>query len=510
MPDIGHSTTMQPNKERENTMYGVKGIGIAILLLMMSIPAFSAQDPSVLLEKAIYTEETLGKLDDAIAIYRQIMNTADMKRDIAAMAIYRLGMCYRKLGSQTDAFSTFSTLAKLYPEQRDLIAKSLYLNMKPAPWADGEVMRLTQKRIGTESTGGAAFGTYSVESGLEAGKPVWYLRYIFGSGRSPIYYSLLAADAATMLPINNRVRSNQAWLESKYTANRIEVADLKDSGQAVRQIQSTGAVYDAWQLVAIMRRLPLQPGFDVMVPVFESSSGSFNNVRVQVAARETITVPAGTYDCYKVVIKYDENLPNEQTFWITADNHAYVARAHIDRINEFELYAVETVGKNQMATFDIPEAGIALSASSQWYLSAIPKIIIGSSSGDVGVGGSAMFIGAPDLNSELSVTAYEISPDRPYAGKTPDSISQNINGFEYRYQVRPETRESVTVAGLTGERLIADTRDIPSGEDVVQYTYRLSSSTKAYTFTFSTGKENFNKMRSIFETIVNSLRVQPK
>ena len=489
-------------------MYGIKGIGIAMLLVIVAIPAFSAQDPSVLLEKAIYTEETLGKLNDAIVIYRQIMNRADMNRDIAAMAIYRLGMCYRKLGSETDAFSTFSALARLYPEQRDLIAKSLFLNMKPAPWTDGEVMRLSQKRIGTQYMGGALFATYTVESGMEAGKPVWHLRYFIGSGRSPIYYSLTAADAATMLPMKSRLRRNQTWLESRFTANKIEVVNLNDGSQPARQIPATGAAYDAWQLVSIMRRLPLQQGFEAAVPVFESSSGSFANVRFQVAARETITVPAGTFDCYQVVMISDDTLPNEQTFWITADSHAYVARAHIDRINEFELYSVETVGKNQWASFEMPGAGIALSAPRQWYLSTMSEVYTASPSGAAGNAGNAVHIGAPDLDSDLSITVLEISPNRPYTAKAPDAISQNINGVEFRYQVRPDTRESVTVAGLTGERFIADTRDIQSGEDVVQYTYRLSSPAKAYTFTFETGTGNFDKMRSTFESIMSSVVVQ--
>jgi hypothetical protein len=219
-------------------------------------------------------------------------------------------------------------------------------------------------------------------------------------------------------------------------------------------------------------------------------------------------VPAGTYDCYKVVMISDDNLPNEQTFWITADSHAYVARAHIDRINEFELYSVETVGKNELAAFEIPAAGIALSAPREWYLSTISGITSLSPSGAATNVGDAMHISAPDLDSELSVTAYKISPERPYPTKTPDAISQSINGAEYRYQVRPNTRESVTVAGLTGERFIADTRDIQSGEEIVQYTYRLSSPAKAHTFTFQTGKNNFDKMRSTFESIMSSVKVQ--
>jgi hypothetical protein len=442
------------------------------------------------------------------------MSASDMDRNVAATAIYRLGMCYRKLGSEADAFSTFAALAKLYPEQRELISKSLILNMKPAPWADGEVMRLSQKRIGV-GTGFGLLGTYSVESGEESGKPVWYLRYFIGSAQSPIYYSVTKADAATMLPIDSRFRRNETWLESRFTANNIEVVNLKDNSQPARQIKSTGPVYDAWQLIAIMRRLPLQPGFEAVVPVFEMSSGSFANVRLQVTARETITVPAGTYDCYKVVMVSDDGLPNEQTFWITADDHAYVARAHIDRINEFELSSVETVGKNQPANFELPGAGISLSTPSQWYLwsSGSQSLTMGLSAHSAGMidTRNVINIGAPDLASEISIMASEIRPDRPASTKTLDRKREIVfdgKEIQFQYHVRPDTRESVTVAGFMGERFIADTADVESAEDLVQYTYRFSSATKMYTFIFQTGKDNFDKMRSTFESIISSVRVQ--
>jgi len=489
-------------------MCGIKGIRIAMLLLVMASPAFSAQDSSILLEKAMYAEETLGKLNDAIAIYRQIIDTADTDRMIAATAIYRLGTCYRKLGNEAEALTAFSTLARLYPEQRDLLAKSLFLSMKPAPWADGEVMRLSQKRIGTEYAGGALFGTYSVESGLEAGEPVWYLRYFIGSGRSPIYYSVTAADAETLLPIDGRIRRNQTYLESKFGDNKIEVLNLEDGSQPARQIASTGAAYDAWQLVWILRRLPLQPGFEATVPVFESSSGSFANVRFRVTGRETITVPAGTFDCYKAVMISDDSLPNEQTFWITADRHAYLARAHIDRINEFELHSVETVGKNQLASFEIPGGAISLSAPRQWYITMISAITKTSPSGTAVNAGNAIYISAPDLNSELSVTVSAVTPENQSPVKAPATPVASVNGIEFLYQVLPGTRESVTLAGLTGERFIAEIRDGVSGDNIVQYTYRLSSPAKAYTFTFQTGKDSFNKMRSAFESIMDSLRVK--
>jgi len=64
-----------------------------ILLLALSIRSGIAQeDLAVLLEKAIYTEETLGNLGEAAKLYQQIAANSEAGRTIAAQALFRLGM----------------------------------------------------------------------------------------------------------------------------------------------------------------------------------------------------------------------------------------------------------------------------------------------------------------------------------------------------------------------------------------------------------------------------------
>jgi hypothetical protein len=482
-------------------MHSIQRTGIAMLLMLMMSLAFSAQDSSILLEKAIYAEDTLGNLSDAIKIYQQVINTADKSRTTGARALYRLGMCYRKSSREAEALATFSALARLYPEQKDLITKSQMLNLKSAPWIDGEIMRYTQRLGG--NPGFAGYLTNSMEFSREGGRSVWKQRCFFGYTRNPIYYLVITMDAETMIPITDRTLSNQTDLETRYARDKIEVVDLKDSAQPPKQIPSTGVVYAGWQVTSLLRRLPLREGFQSRIPMFGASSGSIANFKVGVVVRETITVPAGSFDCYKVVVTTEDNSPTEQLHWISADSHAYLVKSFGNGLNTFELKSIEITGKNQPINIEDRELGISLSATPQWYPSRISQA-------------NYLMLLAPELNSELKVTVSQLNPEQASIPLTIIAMASNMlnskrsasTAMDQSYQVRPQTRESAAIAGLTGERYIADTRDNETGEPIVEYAYHLSSQTKNYILAFQTVKDNFDKMKPAFESMASSLKVQ--
>ena len=57
-----------------------------------------AQTAAGFLQKGIYAQQTEGNLDNAILIYRQIVNSAPSQRDLAAEAQHRLAI--RRSGSR--------------------------------------------------------------------------------------------------------------------------------------------------------------------------------------------------------------------------------------------------------------------------------------------------------------------------------------------------------------------------------------------------------------------------
>lgn len=63
------------------------------------------ESPAVMLEKGIYTEETLGDLDKAMKIYIEISEQAKANRKYIAQARYRLGMCLLKKNEKAKGYA---------------------------------------------------------------------------------------------------------------------------------------------------------------------------------------------------------------------------------------------------------------------------------------------------------------------------------------------------------------------------------------------------------------------
>jgi tetratricopeptide (TPR) repeat protein len=118
-------------------------VAVASLVILALSRGAAAATPSELLQKAIYTEETVGNLDEAIKLYEQVIAEGRAAKNAAAQAQYRLGLAYLKKDKRAEATAAFQALIKDFPGEKDLIAKAQKhlpskLELLPAPWTDGE------------------------------------------------------------------------------------------------------------------------------------------------------------------------------------------------------------------------------------------------------------------------------------------------------------------------------------------------------------------------------------
>ena len=95
-----------------------------LVLIAARGPTLRAQTMSDMLEKGIFTEETVGDLDAAIKIYEQIVAEGAKNRSYAAQAQYRLGMCYLKKGQKEQAVAAFRLLIERFPKQKEMIVQA--------------------------------------------------------------------------------------------------------------------------------------------------------------------------------------------------------------------------------------------------------------------------------------------------------------------------------------------------------------------------------------------------
>jgi tetratricopeptide (TPR) repeat protein len=98
----------------------MKAIWVSAALLAV-VPCFG-QTAAELLQKGVYAQETEGNLDNAILIYRQIVNSAPSQRDVAAQAQYRLAQALLQKGNLTEASREFERLARDYADYGSLVS----------------------------------------------------------------------------------------------------------------------------------------------------------------------------------------------------------------------------------------------------------------------------------------------------------------------------------------------------------------------------------------------------
>jgi Tol biopolymer transport system component len=91
--------------------------GVAFLFLGL-YPQESAKE---LFERAVYLEETKGDLVQAIEVYNKILGEFAENQPLAAKALYRIGLCQEKLGSQ-EAQKAYRRLIEQYPGQKEEVA----------------------------------------------------------------------------------------------------------------------------------------------------------------------------------------------------------------------------------------------------------------------------------------------------------------------------------------------------------------------------------------------------
>jgi len=94
----------------------------SIVILLGMCAAVQAQTPQELFNRALLQERAAGNLEQAIQLYQQAAKESQDNRSLAAQALMSAARAYQKLGQTTQSKTLFEQVARLYPEQRELVA----------------------------------------------------------------------------------------------------------------------------------------------------------------------------------------------------------------------------------------------------------------------------------------------------------------------------------------------------------------------------------------------------
>ena len=96
---------------------------VILAAVLMAYGFQNSFEHKVLFEKAKFTMETKGDLEEAIKIFSQIITKFPDEREYAAKSQYYIGLCYEKLGltQSKRAQESFQRVVDHYPEQKETV-----------------------------------------------------------------------------------------------------------------------------------------------------------------------------------------------------------------------------------------------------------------------------------------------------------------------------------------------------------------------------------------------------
>ena len=266
-----------------------------------------AASAAELLEKGIYTEETKGDVDGAIAIYKQLVAEARANHALGAQAQYRLALCLEKKGRTSEATAAFEKLIGDFPSEKELVAQAREhlpadITLGPVTWVDGE--RLKYVLTVADGTEIGAMET-SADLVQADGPKVWRVgRNMSGGGQS---VSRVDVEPESFRPLASYWKHTMLGeVSAVYGKDGIE---LKKAGSAeVTKLPLEKTVFDNEECFHLLRRLPLKEGYKATINVASTLGGGIIPLGFEVVKKETLTVPAGKFECFKLQLSVGQAL----------------------------------------------------------------------------------------------------------------------------------------------------------------------------------------------------------
>jgi hypothetical protein len=459
----------------------------ALLSLCLAATA-AAQPASDLLQSGIFAQETAGDLEGAIRIYRQILAAPSELRVYAAQAQYRLGLCLLRKGDKTAAAEALRAVIRNYPEERNLAALARESmpddsSLLPAPWPETEVAEYRWNIPNVDD------GWSLTRIAPAADRKTLRIQLNFYSPR--LYTTKVEVDRAAMRPVRAIYHPANQPILTTGTERRA----------------ATGP-YEYGEVLYLLRRMPLYTGWSATIPV-KGPDGSVTDLKASVGDMETVTVPAGTFKCFKVVLETDPNATPlqysaagsdwqvsgaSQSLWYAVDSGRALVKMRVATFTG-ELTSLRTGEQLGPVSFHDPGVGFSFSTPPGWIFHARP-----------GFSGPATSVDL--LDPELEVVATISFKSKKTA---PANIEQELAaGAVEEQNLRPNlvTRGTLVTGQIGAHASIVWIGERPGPEGkIVRWTTWVQSENTRGSIAVAVPAEEFERFRARFQPIINSFRM---
>lgn len=473
----------------------ISALLVAASLVLQPMAWAASGSPSEMLEKGIYTEETKGDIDSAMAIYRELVAEAKSGQSLAAQAQFRLGQCLLKKKRTDEAAEAFKRVIRDYPDEKELVAKArallpAELALGPIPWENGERLQMKLKLPSGVELGAMTYWADFVETN---GRKTWRVgAYTNLPGMNAI--SNVEVDAETFRPITSRWK--HALLgDVSATYGPTEVECHRVGGDEPFTISVDQQVFDNEQFVHTLRRLPLAEGYKTTIPTIATlGAKAVLPIGVEVAALEKADVPAGSFNCYKVKLSIG------QTFWISDDPHHYAVKFEAGGAVGM-LTSISVRKPGELAIYQDNEFGISFKIPTNWMVDAfsrdgndVARLLFVDPNADVMMAGLS-------LVQTDSLSANSRTSPRAWAEHNIKGDARNVSKDA---KVRDNSWKNYVVAGRPGISYLFDF--VENEKRRTRFSLHVIGPKYSEQFVLVCDTDKFDELLKSFEQIITSYR----
>ncbi|MDD5705654.1 MAG: tetratricopeptide repeat protein [Kiritimatiellae bacterium] len=371
------------------------------------------------------------------------------------------------------------------------------LKLEPAPWPDGEMTRYSMK-----TGAGMEIGDHrwSVVSCTNYGTAMWRVeQYLSVTFNTTFQYSRVDADKDSFAPVSGLTRNSMGEFSADYGPDRIKLTSKAGGTSASRDIPMDRVAYDNEQALFLIRRLPLAEGYSAAFEIFPVQGGAPVRCTIAVSGKEKVTVPAGTFDSYKLDLAVFSGAIKalQHTLWISSDKRRLLVKHDAGQAVE-ELVEVARTKVGQKVVFEDQELGISMTGPAGWQFVKNP------STGNYKL---EIALLPPEMSAWAAFTVAA-NTGTPSAKTVAEKDIEVLRGFFKEYAVRPDSWREAAIGGVPAATFAADYDD--NGAKKVEYRAYLVDKSCVYWFVFRTGKDEFEKQKPEFDSLVKSFTIMRK
>ncbi|MEM1322703.1 MAG: prolyl oligopeptidase family serine peptidase [Bacteroidota bacterium] len=127
-------------------------------------------------------------------------------------------------------------------------------------------------------------------------------------------------DSKNLTPMSRSVDQGPISVKLNHGEGKISGTMAMNGNERPIEVSNEDGIFgDGAALEATIASLPLKEGYECTYRVFDVQAQKVKPYKAKVMAKESVTVPAGTYEAYKVDLISLDDTPGSKTIWVTTE-----------------------------------------------------------------------------------------------------------------------------------------------------------------------------------------------